>query len=73
MIIELSPDDVLTVRFKDTDGEFQIHFDSEKHPETVTVEETSNFPDDKNRTGILYQESFEKPNTGGCHICGEDH
>ena len=74
MIVELSQSDILTVKFRDTDGEFRIHFDSAKYPMTVTVEETDGCPDTEGRSDIIYQEHFSEPDTGGCHICDQqDH
>lgn len=58
MVIHLSPGDELTVQFNETDGEFRIHFDTETYPNAIVAEETSGYPDDKNRTGVLYKETF---------------
>lgn len=54
MKIVLQPGDELVVSFEDTDEEFRIHFDSETHPNSVTIEETVGYPDEKGREGILY-------------------
>jgi hypothetical protein len=58
MIVELSPNDELIVRFNGTDGEFSIHFDSEEFPNAIVVEETGGYSDDMGRRGILYREVF---------------
>lgn len=58
MIVVLWPEDELIVQFQDTDGEIRIHFDSETHPNAVVVEETMGYPDDEERKGILYKETF---------------
>lgn len=44
MIITLNINDKLVVRFADTDGEFEIHFDSQKYPKQIIVAETAGLP-----------------------------
>ena len=60
MIITLAPGDSLQVQFKDTDGEFQVHFDTKEHPQSIIVKETGGMPGNiigKAQT-TLYQEDF---------------
>lgn len=63
MVINLSPGDELVVRFEDTDGEFRIHFDSKTYPGAVVLEETACLPDDEERKGVLYRETFKRGDT----------
>lgn len=60
MVINLSPGDELVIHFKDTDGEFRIHFDNKTYPNAVVVEETAGLPDGERREGILYLEDFSE-------------
>lgn len=62
MIITLSPKDILTIRFKDTDGEFKVHFDSKERPAQIIVEECAGLCGNVIGLGdtILYQENFKK-------------
>ena len=43
-VITLNPGEVLTVVFAETDGMFHIHFDTEKYPNAVAVEEAAGLP-----------------------------
>ena len=63
MIVTLKPSETLIVEFFECDGQFQIHFDTLKHPQRIVVKETANLPGSIKGTGgeILYEEHFGKP------------
>ena len=46
------------IEFADTDGGFEIHYDTAEHPGQLIVKETDGLPDSYERTGILYCEEF---------------
>lgn len=41
MIVTLNPGESLTVQFHESDGEFEIHFDTKAHPNALVVKETA--------------------------------
>lgn len=42
--IIMHPGDVLKIQFMETDGEFEIHFDTDEHPNSLIVKETAGLP-----------------------------
>ncbi len=62
MIITLNPGEKLIVEFHESDGQFEIHFDSEEHKDAIVVKETAYLPG--NVCGIggetLYCEKFNE-------------
>ncbi len=59
MLVLVAAHEVLNVKLEGTDGAFQIHFDSEEFPLTITVLEAEGLVDDADRKGVLYQETFK--------------
>ena len=59
----LKPGDVLTIEFEGTDGQFQIHFDSQTHPKQIIVMETAGLPGSVlgEALGVFYVEDFRLP------------
>ena len=62
MIITLKPSEILTVEFFECDGQFQIHFDTSRHPRRIIVKETANLSGSIRGGGgeVLYEEHFGK-------------
>ncbi len=62
-VITLNPGEVLTVVFAETDGMFHIHFDTEKFPDAVAVEEAAGLPGNVcgERDSVLYHDRFQRP------------
>ena len=62
MIIELQQGDVLTIQIHDSDGEFEIHYNSERHPDSLLIKETGgmsgNIIGEANE--IIYYENFSE-------------
>ncbi len=63
MIVTLNPGDVLQVQFAETDGAFEIHFDSQQHPNAIIVKETDGLRGNilGEAATILYEERFGLP------------
>jgi hypothetical protein len=59
--IVLNPGEAVSVSFAETDGSFEIHFDTKEHPNAVVVKETGGMPG--NVCGkafeIMHHEQFE--------------
>lgn len=64
MIVKLEEGDMLKIKFKGADGEFEVHFDSSQHPDSLVVKETAGL--DGNVCGgkwrTLYVEQFDDCN-----------
>ncbi len=58
--IVLSPGDVLKVQFDESDGAFEVHFDTTEHPNSVVIKETGGFEGSicGAAEAILYHEDF---------------
>lgn len=60
MLITLAPGEMLQVAFANTDGQFNIHFNSDEFPDAIAVEEVSGCtPNTVGHTGVLYHDKFE--------------
>ena len=60
MKITLAPKEMLQVDFANTDGQFNIHFDTSDFPDAIVVDEVSGCtPNTVGHTGVLYQDKFE--------------
>ena len=60
MKITLAPGEMLQVDFANTDGQFNIHFNSDEFPDAIAVEEVSGCtPNTVGHTGVLYHDKFE--------------
>jgi hypothetical protein len=59
-IIELKPGESLTVKLFETDGEFEIHYDTKEHPNALVVKETAGLPGSikGDADSILYHEDW---------------
>lgn len=66
MEIRLAPGDKLTVLLgtdsDQVDGEFEIHFDTEKYPNQLVIAETAGLPGNVKgeASSVLYCESWQK-------------
>lgn len=62
MIVTLEPGDFVKIQFKDTDGEFQVHFDTEEHNCSIVVKETGGMPGNiiGDARTILHHEDFSQ-------------
>lgn len=58
--ITLAPGESLSVVFKDTDGEFEIHFDTPEYKEQIVVKEIAGLSGSEvgEANAILYHEIF---------------
>jgi len=66
-IIVVQPGDILKVQFANEegspqDGEFEVHFDSKKHPHSLIIKETAGLPGNVigDARSILYEKFFEE-------------
>ena len=59
MHITLKAGEYIAVQFEQTDGEFQIHFDTPRHPNALVVEETSQALNAA--VGVVFREQFGVP------------
>lgn len=58
-VITIKAGTAVCIEFADTDGSFEIHYDSPAHPGQLLVKETEGAHDSTGRKGILYCEEFE--------------
>lgn len=61
-IIVIAPGDKLTIQLANCDGEFEVHFDTQEHPQQVVVKETAGLPGSEVGVAlaVLYCEDFSK-------------
>ena len=65
MKITLAPKEMLQVDFANTDGQFNIHFDTVEYDSAIVVEEVSGCtPNLVGRTGIIYHDSMSAVGEG---------
>lgn len=60
MYVTLKPGESLNVQFHETDGEFEVHFDTPQYPQALVVKETAGLPGSVKGGAeeILYHEAF---------------
>jgi len=60
MIVKVGIGEKVKVQFTDSDGEFEIHFDSPEYPKSIIVKESAGLPGSKigNANEIIYHETF---------------
>lgn len=63
MKIVLSPGDKLEIGLADTDGAFEVHYDTAEHPKSFLIKETDFLSGNViGKAGsVLYQEDFKLP------------
>lgn len=76
MKVMLQPGDKLSVEFADTDGEFEIHYDTKEHDKSIVVKETGGLPGSitGDANAVLYEEHFGDQDPGDVmeHLTGTD-
>lgn len=60
MQVTLYPGESVQIEFANTDGQFEIHFDTSEHPNAIIVKETANLTPNRVGAGdaILYHDEF---------------
>jgi hypothetical protein len=58
VVVTLKPGQALRVELFETDGAFEIHYDTPDHKGCLVVKEADGLPDSYERVGILYCEEF---------------
>ena len=61
VVITLKPGQALRIELFETDGAFEIHYDTPDHKNCLVVKEAEGLPDSYERVGILYCEEFGTP------------
>ena len=64
--IVLAPGEKLTIQLAESDGEFEVHFDTSEHPRQVVIKETAGLPGSEigDAMAVLYCEDFSKAQEG---------
>ena len=57
-VITIKAGTAIRIELEDTDGSFEIHYDTSAHPGQLVVKEAEGLPDSYARTGILYCEEY---------------
>lgn len=60
-IITLMPGEKVVIQFHESDGEFEIHFDTAGHPDAIVVKETGGFEGSVKGAAleIMHHEQFD--------------
>lgn len=60
VVITLHPGQAIRIELADTDGAFEVHYDTAGYASQLVVAEVENLPDSYGRKGILYCEDWNK-------------
>jgi hypothetical protein len=66
VVVTLKPGQALRVELFETDGAFEIHYDTPDHKGCLVVKEAEGLPDSYERVGILYCEEFGREVAEDC-------
>lgn len=61
VVITLKPGQALRIELFETDGAFELHYDTPAYPNQLVVKEAEGLEDSSGRTGVLYCEAFMSP------------
>ena len=65
IVVTLRPGQAIRIELADTDGAFEIHYDTPVYSNQLVVAEVENLPDSYGRRGVLYHEDWRKNTNQG--------